>query len=302
MGEINQKIIFVTGKGGVGKTTIAAALAFKLAHHKYKTLLIELHDNSQLEPIFNQPISYLPYQWNENLWVACWDGERCLREYLKHYIRLDSLVDLFFNNQIIKSLIQTAPALKEVSILGKATSGLRKVGPSFNYDFIVIDSYATGHFRALLRAPRGLAQAVKLGPMGDQCRQIDQLLQEKKCCRYLLVTLPELLPVLETQDLMSDFNQEWGIQPLIICNKIWPLPGNQMNQDLWQKELQELSFSEGVSFVQFLKDVGQRQGEALQQLQRIQKQETNIPMFFQTRGVDLIKTVAERLEVNDLIS
>ena len=103
--EIAQRIIMTTGKGGVGKSTVAAARAHYEAHQGARTLLVELGERSQLSYIFKKPVSYMPSQLAPNLWVALWSGETCLKEYLKHLVKIQKIADLFFDNRVMKSFV-----------------------------------------------------------------------------------------------------------------------------------------------------------------------------------------------------
>lgn len=298
MSHFKQKILFVTGKGGVGKSTLAASAALSLTRRGLKVLLVELNDYGHFSHLLSKPIGYLPTKWRDNLAVACWDGEACLREYLKHYVRIEAIVDLFFNNTVMKTFMRAAPALKEISILGKATSGIRGVGPTFDYDYVVIDSYATGHFQALLRASRGLAEAIPFGPMGEQSRQIEAILKDPQFCQYLVVTLPEPLPVSECQELSSHLYQEWKIKAQIICNKIWDIPGSQEELVAMRQSLQQID-SSGAGFVHYLEVIQKRQELAVSKMKEFSASFEALPFLFRKNGVELIEDLSERLSNSD---
>ena len=151
-----MRIQFVTGKGGVGKSCQAAALA--LAHHRlgHRTILAELGDHSFYRDYFQMPtVDDSPRVTPFGFSVALWSGQSCLREYALHLLKVERLYKLFFENPISHALIQAAPALAELSILGKVTSGPpRNVGPKMPFDVVVVDGFASGHFAALLKAPQ----------------------------------------------------------------------------------------------------------------------------------------------------
>lgn len=222
---MTEEIHFVTGKGGTGKSVIAAGLAFREARKGRETLLVELGDRSFYKDFFGlSEVGYQPRPLEKNLDVALWSGAECLREYAQHLIKVESLTKLFFENSVSRGLIDIAPALPELAILGKATGGPRGHGPKPRHRVIVIDAYATGHFMALLRAPRGMAEAVRFGPMGEQSRGIDAVIRDPKWCRTHLVSLPEEMPVQETLELATGLRTEFGIEPSLILNKVVPVP------------------------------------------------------------------------------
>lgn len=218
------EIHFVTGKGGVGKSVVAAALACRRAREGKKTLLVELGNQSFYKDFLGlNQIGYAPTPWRENLSVAIWKGADCLREYALHLLKIQSLYQLFFENPVSRALIQVAPGLQELAILGKLTSGPpRFVGPAFDFEVIVVDAYSTGHFLALLSAPHGMSQAIRFGPMGEQSRGIDKVIRDPNVCKYYIVTLPEELPVIETLELEKKLRDDFGITATRILNKILP--------------------------------------------------------------------------------
>lgn len=224
---MNQEIIFVTGKGGVGKSAVAAALAYAKAKSGKKTLLVELGYQSFYQDYFNlERVSYHPQSLKPNLDLALWSGPESLKEYVLHLVKVEALYRLFFENPVSKALINIAPALSEVAILGKITSGFRNVGPRLDYECLVIDAYATGHFLALLKAPKGVSEAIRFGPMGAQTREIFEVLMDPQKSKYFVVSFPEELPILEALELDEGIQSIVKIQPSHILNRYLPTPAN----------------------------------------------------------------------------
>lgn len=289
---MNQQIIFVTGKGGVGKSTIAAAIAYKKAKAGQRTLLVELGDQSFFQDYFEIPeVNYQPTSLEKNLDVALWSGSECLKEYAMHLLKIESLYRLFFENKVSRTLINIAPALPELAVLGKITSGPRKHGPPVPYDFIVVDAFATGHFLSLLRAPRGMAQAVQYGPMGEQSRAIDQTICNPDICKYYYVTLPEELPMKETEELDQVMRNEFKIEGKWILNRLF-------ETSLKSSDLKSASHSknEKVDFEAYLQAVLSRQEKISADLLKMNRPWQTIPFIPQNKSMDLIKQVSERIQ------
>ncbi len=296
---MQQKIILVTGKGGVGKSSVAAALALKEARKGRRVLLVELGERSYFADLLSQlqeGVTYEPQSLTPQLDVALWDGETCLREYLFHYIPLKKVVNLFFENPVMKSLVRAAPALKELAILGKATSGLRKVGPAFEYEVIVIDAYATGHFRALIQAPRGMAEAIGFGPMGEQSRSIEKWISNPATCRIVVVALPEELPVVEALELGQGVKDQLGQQVHFVLNKVWPLSWSAAD---WE-ELQTSSDKEGPTELRAFRDLllesWPQQQSYLAQLRESGASCQSLPWFLEPSSWALMQQLSEQLE------
>lgn len=236
------KIHFVTGKGGVGKSAYALSLAQKLAHDGANTLLVELGDSSFYQNYLGlSDVGFAPTVLEKNLGVSLWTGAECLAEYAQHLIKVPALVKLFLQNPLSQALIDVAPGLSELAILGKITSGPRQHGPPFIYDCIVVDAYASGHFLSLIKAPRGMAEAISQGPMGTQSRGIDRVLCSSDLCEYHVVSLPADLPLTEGIELYEEIKKWTGCPPRFVLNKVWPVPlanSEIKNQDDFSRYVQ----------------------------------------------------------------
>lgn len=298
MQEFNQRLTFVTGKGGVGKSSIAAALAYKKSStsENHKVLLAEIGDQSYFQDLFrfDKPLEYLPFealpQDFPRLFFSLWTGQECLKEYAKHLLKLDSLYRLFFENAIMKTFIQIAPGLPELAIMGKMTSGIRRHGPQLPYESLVMDSFATGHFLALLKAPGALAQTIKYGPMGEQSRSIDQVLRNPEHCEYVIVCLPEELPTRETLELAEKLQNQFGIQPRVVLNRC--LAGEESEETLARFAQ---TYPQARDFVDYLQIQKENQEESLSRLREKIPNITQVPFVFDPDPVSFIKKIAEHL-------
>lgn len=261
---------------------MAVALAMNFAEQGKKTLLVELGDESFYQDYLALPrVGYQPQKYRSRLDVSLWSGPACLREYALYLLKVERLYKLFFENPISKTLIDVAPALAELAILGKVTSGPpRNVGPKLPYDCLVVDAYATGHFLALLRAPIGMAEAIRFGPMGEQSRSILKVLKDPRISHYHIVCLPEELPVQESIELEGDLRKIVGVPLTLWLNKWVDYP--------------EKLHAHGPAYEQEFFHKRKRQNEAWTELKakfdgRIRK----IPFFFETREEKLVPLLAE---------
>lgn len=217
---VARPYVFVSGKGGVGKSLVAASLAASAAQLGRKTLLVETGDRSYYRDFLSlSRIGHVPSASGLGFDVALWSGESCLREYVLHLLKLERLYKIFFENKVMRALVNVAPGLREIAILGKITSGLRKVGPPLNYDTIVIDMPATGHALAMFRAARGLADAIQIGPIAVHSGDIDRLLRNPETSGLVAVSLLEELPVAETKEFVKAISTEFGMPTWIVANR-----------------------------------------------------------------------------------
>lgn len=222
-----KPITFVSGKGGVGKSVIAASLALSESQKGKKVLLVELGEKSFYEKFFHlksDSIQYSPTEIFPNLSISLWSYRSCLKEYVSFYIKSQKIYNLFFENAVMQKFIQAAPALKELAILGKATSGPRNVGPKVPFDTIIIDSYSTGHHKALLMAPLAMSQTVHQGPMGYHSEKIFEVIRDPKLCGHVVVLKPEDLPTTEGLELYEFLKQKWQIESEMILNQYIDFP------------------------------------------------------------------------------
>lgn len=284
-----QKIIFVTGKGGVGKSSYAAVLAQKYAIQGQKTLLVELGDQSFYKEFFSlEKVEYSPLQLSHNLDIALWSGKDCLKEYALYLLKSEMLYKLFFENKISRSLIQIAPGLSELAMLGKITAGPRKHGPTTSHEVIVVDSYSTGHFLALLKAPKGLSEIIRFGPMGEQSRSIFNSLLNPEICQYHIVTLAEELPYLEGMELYEEIEKLTKMKPKLIFNRV-------IDTNLKEKDfLEEFKLND---FHRYIKSILQNQENYFTQTNLQKIKFVILPLISQTNSFEFIKSLAHEVSL-----
>jgi anion-transporting ArsA/GET3 family ATPase len=279
-------IHLISGKGGVGKSTVAAALAWRLSNDGRKTLLVELGERSYFRHVFQNDIGWSPVSITTHLSVARWEGEACLREYLHHLLKIEQVVKLFFDNKVMKALVQAAPALRELALLGKITSGPRRVGPAFPYDEIVVDAYSTGHFRALWRAPVGMAEAIPYGPMGEQSRSIVRTLKDPTQTQIYVTMIPEEMPVTEGLELVRDVQAELEQTPRIVLNR-W------LESPLDREQLKPFA---GHDFATYLDQLLERQSSALGLITARGFANLQLPWVFRDEPYEKVRALSARME------
>lgn len=287
-----QKIHFFTGKGGVGKSLLAASYACALADKTVAAtdvspvLLAELTERSFYKNFLNlDQLGYKPVlaaDLAKNLSICQWSTTECLKEYALHLLKIQSLYKLFFENPVSKSLINVAPGLQELAILGKASSGARKHGPPMPFSEVVIDAFASGHFMSLFRAPKAMSEVISFGPMGEQSRGIDRWLRNPEFCQVHIVALPEELPVTETIELYQKLQNEFGIQSTVYLNKVLNLEESDFES---LSELQSTYFSE----------LSENEKKSIDQFNKAGIHFQKVPFIPETQSRELIHLIAKEI-------
>lgn len=285
-------LLWVSGKGGVGKTQVALALAHRAHLQGQKVLFVELGERSHIERMFNITLSQEPQRSPLGFEMSLWTGESCLREYILHYLKVESVYKIFFENKIMRTFLEVAPAVKELAITGKATSGPRGVGPQLPYDKIIIDAFSTGHMLALFQSPQGMAEAIQGGPMGKESQGIMNVLKNPDLSHVVVVTLPEELPTIEALEFQAAMSQLIGAQGIsALLNKALPLTEAQ------KRELDVQLPDHGI--VSHLQLQNLRQQKALQRLKEgFPGPISEIPFIFSQDAKILVEKMGESLRNN----
>lgn len=210
----------VTGKGGTGKTTLAAALALSFVQAGAKTLLLEVEGRAGLAPLFGR--GDLPYQEveiTENLWGMSVDPREALLEYIEMYYKAGAAGRALAKFGVIDFATTIAPGLRDVLLTGKAYEAVRrrpgkKSGSTFEgpwvYDAVVMDAPPTGRIGKFLDINAQLASLAKVGPIRKQAESISELMHSEMTTVHI-VTLPEEMPIQESLEAISEL-RGLGIQ------------------------------------------------------------------------------------------
>lgn len=229
------RILIVSGKGGVGKTTVSAALALVAARHGRSVCVAEVDAKGTLPKRFGGgQLGYEPKEISPGVFGMNIVPDEALAEYLDVQYHMKRVAKVFSSNHFVDFITATAPGLKDVLVLGKIwylEQG--RTGPRF--DNIIVDAPATGHMLTFLAAPSGLSDAVKVGPVQRQAQWLNQMLRDPKRTRVHLVTLPEEMPVSETLETAASLGDRLGIEAgPIFANAVYP-------QLLTKRDLGELA-------------------------------------------------------------
>ena len=209
-----SRVMIVAGKGGVGKTTVTAALAVAATRAGMNVLIIEVEGKSGLAACFHQPpLTYEEEELRPGLRARTLTPDDALVEYL-HDHGLRRIGRRLSASGALEVVATAVPGMKDILVLGKVKQ-LERAGVA---DLIVLDAPAAGHAVQFLLSTRGLQDAVKVGPVQKQASDVVELLTDPTRCQVMLVTLPEETPVNELVDTAFAIEDRAGVAlgPIVV--------------------------------------------------------------------------------------
>jgi len=220
------RILYVTGKGGVGKTTVTAAIARQAAERGLRTIVAEPGGAARLPSLFGvEGQGYTPTPLAPNLFSISITPEEAMEEYVVQQVRFRRLYRMVFRNRVMGPFVDGVPGLHDGVTLGKvfdlersAASGRR------TWDLILVDAPATGHGLSLLSSARAMMSLTRVGPLYEGNRMVDERISDPDVTGIVLVALPEELPVSETLELWSALGDRRRQVRLCVLNQCIPAP------------------------------------------------------------------------------
>jgi anion-transporting ArsA/GET3 family ATPase len=214
---LDRRLLIVSGKGGVGKSTVSAALALTLSRAGLRTLVCEVNTQERISALLQRPrvgpdIGAL----EENLWGVNVEPAEAMREYALMVVKFKSIYTAVFENRFVRAFLRFIPSLQELVMIGKVLYHLEEKLPDGTprFDRVVLDAPATGHALTFLSVPMVLQETVPAGTLQSESMRMRGLLSDAKLTGAVLVSTPEELPVSETLDLHAALVSKLGISPL----------------------------------------------------------------------------------------
>jgi anion-transporting ArsA/GET3 family ATPase len=219
-----RRVLWVTGKGGTGKSTVAAALALLASEAGLRTLLIDVEARGDAARFLGSPPPrYQARQALPNLHHLALHPEEVLDEYLRVAMKMPMVRRIGPVRRVFDFVANAAPGIKEVLIAGKVGFEERARNGGPRWDLIVVDAAASGQVLSHLRGPRTIQEIVQVGMIRNQTAWVQQILEDPKRTGLVIVALAEEMPVAETEELIAQLPDAVGTPVLaIVANRVIP--------------------------------------------------------------------------------
>lgn len=217
---LDRKLLFVTGKGGVGKSTVAASLGLLAAEQGKRTLVCEVDAKGNLADFYEAgDTAFEPRELQPGLWVMSMNTEESLKEYLSLQLKIPLLARIGPLARTFDFIANAAPGVNEILTIGKLAWEVRER----HYDLVVVDSVASGHIVGQLNAPLGINELVQVGVVRGQTRWMLDILEDPAQTGVVIVSAPEEMPVAETIELAARLDAETDVEvAAVVVNRVLP--------------------------------------------------------------------------------
>lgn len=323
-----NRLIFVTGKGGVGKSTVTAAIGLALARQGRRTLVLETDTFSAMEDLFGFKSTGLqPVKLQANLWASNLLAEDCFLATLRRYVPGERIARAIINNRVARIFFEAAPSVNEITILDQIRVFFEETNSdgSEKYQHILVDLPASGHAVTFLNVPATMNGMMRgVGPIAKMSEKVSAIIKDKRTTAIIAVCLPEEMPVNETIELAQNLKTTIH-RPLTtaMVNMVNRAPLDDDQREVFDKlradispadQRQASTLSDGVSehtdpVVRLLEgnalalgwhDRDQRYLQILHD--RLQEPIVEIPIFYEIDGAKTLDNIATFLisgEVNE---
>ena len=217
---LERKLIFVTGKGGVGKTTIAGALAWLAADRGKRTLVCEIDAKGNLADFYETgPTRFEEPEIAPRLWAMSMDTEASLKQYLSLQLKLPLVTRMGPLTKMFDFVASAAPGVREIVTVGKLCWEVKEK----HYDTVVVDASASGHIVGQLAAPQAINQLVQVGLVRQQTGWMLDILGDPLQTGLLVVATPAEMPVSETLELTTRLREETNVDlAAVVVDRVLP--------------------------------------------------------------------------------
>ena len=222
MDLLDRRFLFVVGKGGVGKTTVATGLALAASRRDKKVLLALVNCKERVSQLLDtEPIGSEIVTVAENLDVVNMTPDAALEEYGLMILKVKAVFNAVFKNRLVRAFLKGTPGLEAWSMLGKAFYHACPPKGEPDYDLVIVDAPATGHALDMLRVPFVIESVAPPGLLRRDAARAAKMFRDPERAGAVLVTLPEYMPASETIELSNALSNELEIPVLhLVINRV----------------------------------------------------------------------------------
>jgi anion-transporting ArsA/GET3 family ATPase len=236
-GLLERRLIFVTGKGGVGKSTVAIALGLLGARSGRRTVVAELASQNRVGQTFAQEgATFEEIELAEGLFTISIDPESAMEEYLR--VKTGPVGQALGTSRLFQAFAMATPGMRELLSIGKvwelAQLQRRTTGADV-YDLVIVDSPAAGHGLGILRTPRTFAEIARVGPIAHQAETIAETIADHDFTSVVAVTTASEMPVNETLWLHDELRTDGLALDAVIVNALYPDRFSDDESDLLER-------------------------------------------------------------------
>lgn len=300
---LHRDLLFVSGKGGVGKTTVAVALALVAARRGMRVVVVEVGGQARAQAMFGAAAAPpgREVQLEDDLWALTVDPAMALEEWAARQIGSRRLVHVLTGSSVFSGFVNAAPGTRELLAITKAWElgrPQRWTRGAASYDLVILDAPASGHGLGLLRTPRTFADIARVGPIASQARAVSELLEDPGRSGYVAVALAAELPVSETLELEERLRDQLGRDfDFIVANALLP-------RRFTAAELEAVGTADGrvaPAVLRAAADLHAQAAEQQSQLRRLRRRATapvhTLPFVFAPAlELDDVRTLADTLD------
>lgn len=259
---LDRRLVIVSGKGGVGKSAVAAGMALLAQRHGLRVLAVEMTSPGGISThLSSGPLDFVPRELRPGLHAMRIVRSEALLEYLALQLKLPGMGRFGAVARAFDALATAAPAVREIITIGKVLWEVREE----RWDMVVADAPPTGQIGSYVRAPISIAELVPTGRIRAQSAWMSETLGDPDTTELLVVTLPEELPTTETIETISWLERQRVVpEPRIVANRVLPAIGDpssptgipgamvQLHRSLWEEQqtwLKKLPADLGIPFL-----------------------------------------------------
>jgi anion-transporting ArsA/GET3 family ATPase len=223
-GLLQRRLVFVTGKGGVGKSTVAISLGLLAARRGLRVIVAELASQDRVRQAFDQSGEiFEEVQVADGMFTISIDPQSAMEEYLR--VKTGSVGQVLGSSRLFAAFAMATPGMRELLTIGKVwelAQFERRTSGAGVYDLVIVDSPAAGHGVGILRTPRTFAEIARVGPIAHQARTIAATIADPEFTAVIAVATAEEMPVNETLWLRDALAQDELALDAVIVNGCYP--------------------------------------------------------------------------------